>query len=116
MPPDEGYSRCVGVTYVSLNSDNSEELKKRLLFLCQLRKYRSKGNIWIGFGSLRSSSEIIDVVAYNDNDWEYDEELEKMIKTIPAGTQVRIGKKTGRNDKCPCSSNRKYKKCCGSNI
>ena len=25
------------------------------------------------------------------------------------------GSKLGRNDKCPCGSNRKYKKCCLSN-
>lgn len=28
---------------------------------------------------------------------------------------VRRGKKTGRNDPCPCGSGRKYKKCCGIN-
>ncbi|NPV69679.1 MAG: preprotein translocase subunit SecA [Firmicutes bacterium] len=28
-------------------------------------------------------------------------------------TQVRSGKKVGRNDPCPCGSGKKYKKCCG---
>ncbi|MCR4397996.1 MAG: preprotein translocase subunit SecA [Firmicutes bacterium] len=28
-------------------------------------------------------------------------------------TQVRRGKKIGRNDPCPCGSGKKYKKCCG---
>lgn len=28
---------------------------------------------------------------------------------------VRKGKKTGRNDPCPCGSGKKYKKCCGAN-
>jgi preprotein translocase subunit SecA len=28
-------------------------------------------------------------------------------------TQRKIGKKTGRNEPCPCGSGRKYKKCCG---
>jgi len=37
---------------------------------------------------------------------------------IPSGggrpaTQVRAGKKIGRNDPCPCGSGKKYKKCCG---
>jgi len=33
-----------------------------------------------------------------------------------AATQsVRRGKKTGRNDPCPCGSGKKYKKCCGIN-
>jgi len=29
---------------------------------------------------------------------------------------VRVGKKIGRNDPCPCGSGKKYKKCCGRNI
>ena len=28
---------------------------------------------------------------------------------------VRLGKKVGRNDPCPCGSGKKYKKCCGAN-
>ena len=28
---------------------------------------------------------------------------------------VRVGKKIGRNDPCPCGSGLKYKKCCGKN-
>ncbi len=30
------------------------------------------------------------------------------------GTQVRDGSKVGRNDPCPCGSQKKYKKCCGA--
>lgn len=29
-------------------------------------------------------------------------------------TVVRQGEKTGRNDPCPCGSQKKYKKCCGA--
>ncbi|MFQ6002614.1 MAG: preprotein translocase subunit SecA [Candidatus Zixiibacteriota bacterium] len=29
---------------------------------------------------------------------------------------VRVGKKIGRNDPCPCGSGKKYKKCCGANL
>ena len=29
-------------------------------------------------------------------------------------TMVREGEKTGRNDPCPCGSQKKYKKCCGA--
>ncbi|MDA8432613.1 MAG: SEC-C metal-binding domain-containing protein [Nitrospiraceae bacterium] len=28
---------------------------------------------------------------------------------------VTKGKKTGRNEPCPCGSGKKYKKCCGAN-
>lgn len=42
LPPDDSYSPRVGVTYVSLNSDDSKELRGRLLTLCQARKYKSR--------------------------------------------------------------------------
>ena len=117
MPPDESSFPRVGVTYVSLNSNNSEDLKTRLLTLCQLRKYKSKGDVWIGLGSLKNSHEIIDAVAFNDQKWEYDGELEKnakqMLEGIGQGRKIRIGKKIGRNEICPCGSRLKYKKCCG---
>jgi preprotein translocase subunit SecA len=29
---------------------------------------------------------------------------------------VKVGKKVGRNDPCPCGSGKKYKKCCGVNL
>jgi len=29
---------------------------------------------------------------------------------------VKVGKKVGRNDPCPCGSGKKYKKCCGMNL
>jgi preprotein translocase subunit SecA len=29
---------------------------------------------------------------------------------------VKVGKKVGRNDPCPCGSGKKYKKCCGANL
>lgn len=117
MPPDDSASPRVGVTYVSLNSDDSNELRKRLLTLCQARKYKSKGDVWIGFGSLKSSNEMIDAVVFNNQPWEYNNELEElatvMLEGKGRGIEVRIGKKVGRNEKCPCGSRLKYKKCCG---
>lgn len=29
------------------------------------------------------------------------------------GTRKRVGKKIGRNEKCPCGAENKYKRCCG---
>ena len=48
--------------------------------------------------------------------WEkiFDEETRKKLylEQKRSGT-VRIGKKVGRNDPCPCGSGKKYKFCCG---
>ncbi len=119
MPPDDSYSPRVGVTYSSLSSDNAEELGKNLLTLCLVEKYKNKGDVWIGFGSLKNSYDMIDVVAFNDQKWEYNEELEKMSKIMlegkGQGRYIRIGKKIGRNEKCSCGSGLKYKRCCGKN-
>ena len=114
MPPDDSFSPRVGVTYTSSNSDNVGELRNSLLTLCQVRKYKCKGDVWIGFGSLKNSNNMTDVVVFSDQKWEQDEELEKMSKTIlkGQGRYIRIGKKIGRNEKCPCGSGKKYKNCC----
>ncbi|MCK4828698.1 SEC-C domain-containing protein [bacterium] len=117
IPPDGSYSPCVGVTYYSLNSGSVKDLQKRLLMLCQARKYKSKGDVWIGFGSLNNSHKMIDAVVFNDQKWEYDEELETMSKAFfgmgGRSRQIRVGRKIGRNERCPCGSGLKYKKCCG---
>jgi len=115
IPPDNSYSPRVGVTYFSLNSDDIEELTKRLLTLLQLRKYKSKGDVWIGFGSLKSSPNMIDIVAFDDQNWKYDEKLEKISKNLleGRGKLVSFGKEIDKNEDCPCGSGLKYKKCCG---
>ena len=47
--------------------------------------------------------------------WFYNEHESKIISSAPssvAKTFVRDQPKIGRNDPCPCGSNKKYKKCC----
>ena len=39
----------------------------------------------------------------------------KTKQTIRNETKNKYGRKIGRNDPCPCGSNKKYKKCCGKN-
>ena len=69
----------------------------------------------MGLGSLKNSDNMVDMVAFNDKPWEYDEKLENLSKTFLDGTGqfIKLGKKIGRNEKCPCGSGLKYKKCCG---
>lgn len=44
-----------------------------------------------------------------------EEERKALYKEQKESTTVRVGKKVGRNDPCPCGSGRKYKQCCGKN-
>ncbi len=58
---------------------------------------------------------------FEEHGWEYTIELDKSepedikdletLLNIPE--PVRIDKKPGRNEPCPCGSGMKYKKCCG---
>ena len=91
IPPDDEYSPRVGVTYISLNSDSLEELRNKLLPFSRLRKYKSRGDVWISFGSLKSSTEIIDAVGFDEQKWEYNQKLEELSKNIK-------GKKIGGAD------------------
>ncbi|MBN2605660.1 MAG: SEC-C domain-containing protein [Bacilli bacterium] len=106
-----------GVTYVSWENDNPKELLDRLLTLSKARKYKSKGDIWIGFGSLRNSPRMIDTFVFNNHKWQFDKDLEEttnnLFKNKGQGTVFNLDKKIGRNDKCYCGSGLKYKKCCG---
>lgn len=62
---------------------------------------------------------MIDAVFFNDQKWEYDEKLGTMSKALfsmgRGSRQIRLGRKSGRNERCPCGSGLKYKKCCGLN-
>ena len=106
-----------GVTYVSWENDNPDELLDRLLTLSKARKYKSKVDEWVGFGSLRNSPRIIDTFVFNNHKWEFDKDLEETINTLfkekGHGAIFNLDKKVGRNDKCYCGSGLKYKKCCG---
>ena len=39
-----------------------------------------------------------------------------IVRDLDNATNVLAKKKIGRNDKCPCLSGLKYKKCCGNEI
>ena len=42
-----------------------------------------------------------------------EEERKALYKEQKESTTIRVGKKIGRNDPCPCGSGKKYKQCCG---
>jgi len=107
-----------GLTFISWDNNNAEELMKWLLKLSRGRKYKSKADHWIGIGCLKDSNRFVDGFVFNDTKWEYDELLEEEIKDMfdgkNKGTPIKFGKKKiGRNEQCPCCSGKKYKCCCG---
>ena len=72
----------------------------------------------LGFDRELLYKNMVDVKAdwlYGLKQWEdiFDEETRKRLylEQKKSGT-VRVGKKIGRNDPCPCGSGKKYKHCC----
>ncbi|HRP37135.1 MAG TPA: SEC-C domain-containing protein [Candidatus Dojkabacteria bacterium] len=106
-----------GLTFISWENNNSDELMKKLLTLSRGRKYKSKADYWIGIGCLKNSPRFVDGLVFNDEKWCYDELLEEEIKNMfdgkDRGTPIKFGKKIGRNEPCLCGSRKKYKHCCG---
>lgn len=116
IPTDSTYEEKIGITYVSYNSNEIQKLSDRLEFQYKLRKYKSKADLWISFWSLRDSKKIVDIVRFDETPWEHNEEMERLtqdiLKTNGWWTHIRLWKKVGRNDVCPCWSWKKYKHCC----
>ena len=77
----DGFSKF-GIIYFSEGSNDSSELRRRLSDLCQAAKYRSKSDVWIGFGSLKNSDEIFDEVVFYSQKWKPNPNLEKLSNTV----------------------------------
>lgn len=118
MPPDNRYAPRVVLTYHCENSDNLTELKENLCRVGKRRKYISRGDIWIGLGSLKNSPKMIDVAYFIEENWSYDEDMENEIASTnnrkPKVINFSTNRKIMRNDPCICGSEKKYKKCCGA--
>ncbi|MBN1408877.1 MAG: SEC-C domain-containing protein, partial [Calditrichaceae bacterium] len=65
--------------------------------------------------SIKNSKEIIDMVVFNNQKWIYNESLEAATEGwLDKKSQklVAYNKKIKPNEKCPCGSGKKFKKCC----
>lgn len=106
-----------GMTYISWNNNDIKSLSNRLYIQSRGRKYKSKADFWVGFGSLKDSGKMVDILVFSNEKWKYDKELEEEVQVLFGGKNngipMKLGKKVGRNEFCPCGSGIKYKKCCG---
>lgn len=85
------------------------------LFSAKAWKYKNEADEWLALGSIAGSSQLVDMICYSKEKWEYDCELEKATRILlKHGTMMKSDrKKIGRNDPCFCESGLKYKKCHG---
>ena len=107
-----------GVT-IHASPFDDEKAKTRLSTHCQLRKYDTKSDAWFGLllapgtGNLRGAMLI-------EEKWKPDTKLDEALKSWPTKPMVPLSslskrpfrRKIGRNERCPCGSGLKYKKCC----
>lgn len=111
-----GIDNKMGVSYLSINSDSKALITNKLSSFTTLRKYNSEASIWLGLGSLQSSTSMVDIAILIKGEWQYDNVLEKHAKELLNRGQIKRINKIGRNEPCNCGSRIKYKKCCGRNL
>lgn len=89
---------------------------------CLRRKYVQKAAVWFGLCLTPGQAQLRFGLRL-DAPWEQDDAMDAATATMAVLIPVKEGvgrmfrnakmkKKVGRNDRCPCGSGRKYKKCC----
>ncbi len=93
------------------------DARARMLTHCEVRKYSQKADRWFGLavhpdGSLRFGLKL-------EFPWKQDARMDAAMQHWPKATArspnvigTRKAHKIGRNEPCPCGSEKKYKKCC----
>lgn len=104
---------------IHVNSLPEEEALERLSIHSRIRKYDTKSDVWYGLLLAPGTGDIRGALAIEEK-WKADADMKKVLDTWPRKPMVPIEKlsqgglcrKIGRNERCPCGSGKKYKKCC----
>jgi SEC-C motif len=89
------------------------DLEIRTEFRAFIEKYRRKARKSIGIGIISEDrSKPFHCASWIEGTWEYDEEIEKLVKDEPPFVPAPGQKLPGRNDPCLCGSGKKFKHCC----
>lgn len=82
-----------------------------------IRKYSVKASDWFGI-CIEPKTKKLKFGIELSNPWVQSDDMDKEIKDLPKPQRITNlttkvkGRKIGRNEKCPCGSGKKYKKCC----
>lgn len=102
-----------GVT-VLVEPDSPAQLRKKLLPLARVAKYKSKADVWLALGCVANSENVVDAIAFAKFEWKPDAELEQLASHFQGRLMTPSGRKIGRNEPCPCDSGKKFKHCHGT--
>lgn len=75
-------------------------------------KYKNKSDNGIVFAVDTRNSNFIKFAEYLDFKWIFDEKMEQFLAQQTPRMLKIYGRQPGRNEKCPCGSGKKFKKCC----
>ncbi|PTO54672.1 SEC-C metal-binding domain-containing protein [Vibrio splendidus] len=107
---------------IHTSAGSREKGREALLSHMHARKYKAKQDVWLGV-VVDPRSEMVMEICHIEEDWCFNAEMEDAIKSLNLKPDVspclktmkkQLKFKVSRNDKCPCGSNKKYKRCCGA--
>ena len=101
-----------GVT-VLVEPGSPELLRRKLLPLAKVAKYKSKADVWLALGCVATSENVVDAIAFAKYEWRPDSELEQVASHFQGRLMRPSGRKIERNEPCPCDSGKKFKHCHG---
>ena len=108
---------------IHCNDDPISISGPRLEKHCERRKYALKAKSWLGICIGVKTSRLRFGIT-QESEWVQSDTMDEIVKDLPKPqnikgkksvnfkTMTRKSKKIGRNEKCPCGSGKKYKKCC----
>ena len=68
-----------GITIMTAPKSQKDDLARRLIGYCEMKKYQTKFDKWLGFGCLIDVPGTAHMAFINTNEWVYDEEFEKIV-------------------------------------
>lgn len=111
-------NRSSGLT-IHCNSDPQYIAEPLLRSHMVRRKYHQKADKWLGL-NIRPSTMLVRFGAYVRQKHVFDYELEALMASAPPMVNIKdvlrgaARRRVRRNEKCPCGSGKKYKRCCGA--
>lgn len=102
-----GFKEFSGGITIHCNQFNEDVAVEKLKEHCEHRKYKEQSDNWFGL-ILDPITKSFKFGIMSDEKWCYSHQKAKKVIEIMKSNNIKIA----RNEKCPCGSGKKYKKCC----
>jgi hypothetical protein len=102
----------VAVSIIGCNGLSPEELERQAVFRVNLEKYRlrTSASLLIAI-DVRNRTQPFEFALWAEGPWVHEEFFENQL-AIDKPTALISDRIPGRNERCPCGSGKKFKKCC----